>query len=346
MLETVEKATSHALRLYAATFPQRKHIRLLSEANSHTGWEGTAFSLQLGYEEERSEYIEQVLLKWYHGKMGQKKGYTEWLALRQLAQCSYPVPRVLASSFEHFPLEQACVLMEGIQGPGMGQVFLSSPEQEQLALIQQCCQLQVTLHTTDWQMFVPDPDDYRASDFLRMQLAEERKFVEQSLHHIFASAFDWLYERCAHLSEPCFALIHGDFHLDNILLRSDGNAVVIDWTGFDVSDYRFDLARTLLIAYLNMPDGWMEMIREAYEKARGQNIEHLEYFEVIACIDRLANMFIAFRQNEALMEIDSETIKQYVEQSGKLSLFLQERIGHPLSALEYEIACVNEKYGT
>ncbi len=344
MLETIEKATSHAQRLYAAAFPRRKHIHILSEVSVHTGWEGGVFSLQLGYEEDNSDHTEHIVLKYYHGKVGQQKGYTEWHALCQLSHCRYPVPGVLSTSFEHFPLEQTCVLMEGIQGQCMGQVFFLSQRQEQLALIQQFCQLHVNLHTIDWRMFVPDPNNYSAADFLTLQLAEERAFVEQSLPHIFAPAFDWLHERCSKISELCFALMHGDFHLDNILFRPDGSAVVIDWTGFDVSDYRFDLARTLLISYLNLPDGWMEVIRESYEQACGRTIEHLEYFEVIACIDRLANMLITLKHGETAIGMSPEIMKQYIGQTWKLSLFLQERIVHTLPDLECEIAYVNEKY--
>lgn len=344
MSETVETATAHALRLYAATFPQRRHVRILSEANVHAGWEGDVFSFQLGYEEDNSNQIEHVVLKYYHGKVGQQKGYTEWLALRQLSLCGYPVPRVLSTSLEHFSSEQVCVLMEGIQGQSMGQVFLSSPRQKQLALMQQFCQLHVNLHTMDWRRFIPDPDDYSEAGFLTLQLAEERRFIEQSLPNIFSLAFDWLYERCAKISKPCLALIHGDFHLDNILLRPDGNAAVIDWTGFDISDYRFDLARTLLILYLNLPDGWIEVFRETYQQTYGQNSRHLEYFEVIACIDRLANMLITLKHGQTEVGMSSETMKQYIGQTWKLSLFLQKSIMQTLPDLDHEIAYVNEKY--
>jgi aminoglycoside phosphotransferase (APT) family kinase protein len=139
--------------------------------------------------------------------------------------------------------------------------------------------------------------------------------------------------------------MHGDFHPGNILLQSDGSAVVIDWTGFDVSDYRFDLARTLLISLLNMPDGWTDVIRAYYEQARGKRTDHLEYFEVIAAIDKLANMLVTLgRHGTTTTGLNPEMLKQYRGQTWELGSFLQEKIEHSLPDLEREIRCVNEQY--
>jgi aminoglycoside phosphotransferase (APT) family kinase protein len=343
MLETLEKATSLAQRLYAATFPQRQHIHLLADAEVHAGWEGTIFSLQLGYEEDHGEHADRVALKCYYDRAGQQKGYTEWLALRQLAHSHYPVPVAFSSSFEHFPLEQTCILMEGIEGPGMRQVFRAASQDKQIALLQEFCRLQVALHAIDWQLFVTDPEEYCADDFLASQVAKERQFAEGYFPGCFAPAFRWLTEKMVQLPGPCLALVHGDFHLGNLLLRPDGTAVVIDWTAFDIADYRSDLARTLLISHLHMSAGWASRIRETYEEISGRCLEHMEYFEVIACIDRLTNMLITLQTYDTVIGMNPETIGQHAGDIWKLLSLLQEKTGHTLPDLAQVIADVSAK---
>jgi aminoglycoside phosphotransferase (APT) family kinase protein len=89
-------------------------------------------------------------------------------------------------------------------------------------------------------------------------ILDARQAVEQALRRAHAALVQfalrgflpivaWLEERRE--AVPCLqpSLVHGDFHPNNILLREDGSAVVIDWAGLQASDARFDLAWTLLL---------------------------------------------------------------------------------------------------
>ena len=57
----------------------------------------------------------------------------------------------------------------------------------------------------------------------------------------YDEVLDWLQTRTKAITPTEPTVVHGDFHPGNVLLRTDGASFVIDWTGADISDYRFDL---------------------------------------------------------------------------------------------------------
>ena len=83
--------------------------------------------------------------------------------------------------------------------------------------------------------------------FVDEWLRNAGEFVELFDMPAFNANLKWLEARRD--SVPCVqpTIIHYDFHPANILIREDGSAVVIDWSQFDVSDRRFDLAWTMLL---------------------------------------------------------------------------------------------------
>lgn len=73
----------------------------------------------------------------------------------------------------------------------------------------------------------------------------------------------------------------------NILIQPDGSPSVIDWTGFGVTDYRFDLAWTLVLSYGHLNIEASLAFLQGYQLAAGAKVENIEVFEVTACARRL-----------------------------------------------------------
>jgi len=88
--------------------------------------------------------------------------------------------------------------------------------------------------------------------------------------------------------KPCLA--HGDFHGDNILIRDDGAPFVIDWGNIRVSDRRADLAWTLLLSSTYGHPEMRPRILQEYERIAGCRMEDMEFFDVAACLRRLASI--------------------------------------------------------
>lgn len=78
-------------------------------------------------------------------------------------------------------------------------------------------------------------------------------------------------------------LIHGDFHLGNILEDQD-RLTIIDWTNGQLGDPRYDFAWSLVLLKIYISGRYAHMFRSAYLIERDVGQEELEAFEALACL--------------------------------------------------------------
>jgi aminoglycoside phosphotransferase (APT) family kinase protein len=78
-------------------------------------------------------------------------------------------------------------------------------------------------------------------------------------------------------------LIHGDFHLHN-LVEDHGRCTVIDWTNGQLGDPRFDYAWSLTLMRIYISDRYAQVFRSAYLAENTIPQEELDVFEAIACL--------------------------------------------------------------
>jgi aminoglycoside phosphotransferase (APT) family kinase protein len=323
--------------LYTKTFPEKTHVQITSCTNMSAGWEGDLFCLGLDYVEGPEQKTEEAILKLYHGEDGIRKARSEFYSLQLLAQAGYPVPRVLFAALEASPFGRAGVAMEKIQGQTVAQIFEEASPERQRALITQCCQLYVDLHALDWEASVPDPLYSRTKDVFHSWFVWAKTMSNQWLPGVFDPVLAWLEERRGEISRQHLSVVHGDFHLENVLMRDDGMLFVIDWTGTKISDYRFDLAWTLLLQRTQGTAELAEMTLHEYERLAGQPIEQLEFFEVIACFKRLFEITVSLKSGTTLLGIRPEAEEEMKQQQDRFQAVytqLQERIAHPLPEIE------------
>jgi aminoglycoside phosphotransferase (APT) family kinase protein len=345
---SMHEEIQYFLPLYMRTFPWRAYVRITTCTNISTGWEGDLFCLALAYEEEGEQRTEEVILKLYHGQDGTRKGRSEFYSLQSLARIGYPVPRVLFAALEDSPFGRAGVVMEKIKGRTAAHLFeQSSPEQQQ-ALLTQCCQLYIDLHALDWTAFVPDPARLRTKDVLRSWLAWARRMSDRWLPGVLDPILVWLQERCTEVASAGqqVSLLHGDFHLENLIVRDDGTLFVIDWTGTNISDYRFDLAWTLLLQRTQGAGELAEALLSEYERLVGHRIEHLAFFEVIACFKRLFEIIVSLKSGAVSLGLKPDAegeMKQQIDRIQAVYTQLLERLTHPLPEVEAFIATLRDQ---
>ncbi|MFP4977508.1 aminoglycoside phosphotransferase family protein [Paenibacillus sp. CN-4] len=83
------------------------------------------------------------------------------------------------------------------------------------------------------------------------------------------------------ISQEC--IIHGDFHLGNILEDND-RYTVIDWTNGQLGDPRYDFAWSLILMKIYISDRIANVFRSAYLFKNDFQQEELEVFEALACL--------------------------------------------------------------
>lgn len=78
-------------------------------------------------------------------------------------------------------------------------------------------------------------------------------------------------------------LIHGDFHLGNIL-HNNGKYTIIDWTNGQLGDPRYDIAWTVILARIYVSERYGLIFLNSCLSFSDYSPEELELFEAIACL--------------------------------------------------------------
>jgi len=164
------------------------------------------------------------------------------------------------------------------------------------------------LHQLDWRSFIENSGVYEKTPlrFLDEIISGYRSLYTKYGLRGFLQIGDWLDTHQQDISvRP--AVIHQDFHANNVLLCSHEQLFVIDWTQFAVFDYRIDLAWTLLImGDLGNPE-WKKPILDAYTSIANAPIEHLDYFHVMVAMKLLASTVISFTFSPQEVGLRAET---------------------------------------
>jgi len=333
------KVQNRLLSLYERDFPSKEHVRIIDLARISDGWENDVYSFAVEYGKANDRQREDLILRIYPGDDAPQKSAREFNAMKQLYEIGYPVPQVLLLKTDGALFGKPFVIMERIVGRSLGAIADESPMQKKLELLTLLCQMFVDLHTLDWRPFASDPSLYetqRMSESAARALSEWQGYVHTFQMSAFDPIFDWLQARLADVEfgQPC--VVHGDYHPDNILMRGDGAAFVIDWGGVSVSDFRIDLAWTLLLMSSYGTPEARDMVLGGYERAAGRRVDQIEYFEVIACLRRLFDILasLSVGADKMGMRPGAEAMMKNVSHIESVYALLRERTG--LAIVEVE----------
>jgi aminoglycoside phosphotransferase (APT) family kinase protein len=271
------------------------------------GWESDNYFLGVEYGKPRTgaDWVWRI----YSGAGSQQKAARESNALKTLYTAGYPVPQVFLLETEHSPVNRPFIIMEYIPGEMMWHLLDRASVDQQVQLIDQFCQLFVQLHGLDWKQFdarLPVDEPYFFIDnWLDEAHRELRNFPE-----IDAAPFlEWVAARRTLFACTRPSPIHRDFHPGNILVSADNSAVVIDWTNFAVTDSRFDLAWTLVLAHAHGRPGLRDEIFEGYQCQAGKLIQQIEAFEAIACAQRLLHLTVSLTMGAQHMGMNAQAVE-------------------------------------
>jgi aminoglycoside phosphotransferase (APT) family kinase protein len=256
-----------------------------------------AFSLNAG----GGSQGENLVLRLNGGEGSGEKAAREFDAMRRLREAGYPAPRVLRFEAERSPFGRPVVIMERIHGDSLGGEYWSATGARRLELHAVLCRLMVQLHALDGSAILLDSplagsrDPHAAIDRDLASLSALLERFEGAEPPSLRAAFNWL---SVHRSAvPCerLAVLHGDFHPNNVLVRPDGAAFVIDWSNVRLGDPRADLAWSRLLTKSGLQPDAGEAELRAYERLARAKIEQIDYFEVAACARLLASTLLSLQ---------------------------------------------------
>jgi len=285
------------------------------------GWECDIYGSILTFADGNSR---ELILRVYLGNDGVQKATHEGDRMRQLYETGYPVPEILLQETGTTVLGKPFLVMEKLNGQGLWAALSIAPPEQEAHLLDQFGQVVAKLHQLDWRPFTPHAPRYQANPTAAlddMLNGFRQQYTEFGVEG-FLKVLDWMdAEKAVFAVQP--AVVHLDFHANNVFLRDDGRLSVIDWSQLTVADYRADLSWTLMIMGDNGKPGWREKILTAYTRAAGRPVENLPYFEALSYTKLLGSTVISLRVGPEKLGMRPESIETMKQQGASTRLVYQ-----------------------
>jgi len=320
------------LEYFRVQYPASKRIKVLDLVKITDGWETDVYSFSLEYESNNELHSNDLILRIYPGDNAKEKSAKEFKVMAKLHEVGFPVPEVYHLETDYSAFGKPFVIMERINGQSMGEIIEVSPEKTRKDMVSLFCKMFVDLHRLDIKPFVSDPsiapdptvyDTANPYDYMTKMLQNFRQKMaafqkEEFVFALFNQIMDWLEKRKQSVPSKRLSLIHFDYHFYNILIRHDGIPFVIDWTGSAITDYRVDLAWTLLLVSTYGHPEMRDCILETYGKIAGSKVENIEYFEVIAATRRLGSIYLSLSEGAEKLGMRPEAAEIMKQQTGHI----------------------------
>jgi aminoglycoside phosphotransferase (APT) family kinase protein len=253
-----------------------------------SGFESEIYTFQL---ELTGSEGKDLVLRLFPGDGAAKKLAREANALAFLKQADFPVPGLFAQETDSTILGRPFEIIEKLEGQALWPVLASVNSDQVEELLRRFGALLAQLHQVDWRL--SNQHSHKDPAFILDEILEGYRslYMKYDLKG-FLKVIDWLDSHKSEIStQP--AIVHQDFHANNVFLCTDDRLFVIDWTQFAISDYRIDLCWTLLIMCDLGNKEWRKPIINAYTANFNRSMENLDYFNVIVHMKLLASAVIS-----------------------------------------------------
>ena len=306
-----------------------------------SGWENEVYLFDLEYDQGEKRDYEELVLRIYQGENVKGKAQKEFKAMKRLYELEFPVPKVYTLETENPIFGNPFVIMEKISGQMLWKVINESASGKKIELIDQFCRIFAQLHNLNWQLLEFPNLPYNPDDpygYINHLLSWVKKYADQFPEsRPFQPIFDWLLDNSKMV--PCKkpSILHWDYHPANLILKDNGEAIVIDWCGVDIGDYRADLAWTLLlISSYGNPEA-RNIVLKTYENIVSHKVEGIEYYEVFALARRMVSIYISMVVGADKLGMRSESVemmKSNTKHIKALCDFLREKTGITISQFQ------------
>lgn len=273
----------------------------------------------------------RMILRVYPGEADvAQRAALEFRVMDQLGQDGFPVPMVLALEQDRSWFGGPFLIMERISGPQLGRVYREAPEADKPAILAGYCRLWAFLHSLDVAPFIgPDRTwaDPAAARAVHDPAWLSAKFRTFSVGEALGPALERIEQRGRSVTLNPTALLHGDFHMWNILLRENGAPAVIDWSFAGVGDPRSDVAYPIVILQTEGAPDLARAVRQGYEAAFGAPLADFDYFEDLQLLRRFGAMLVCMTGEAAKLGLRPE-----------LGAHLRSQVGQVHQLYEYTVS--------
>jgi aminoglycoside phosphotransferase (APT) family kinase protein len=223
-----------------------------------SGWETTVFELALGARSPQSPEIpldRPLVLRFYEGSQADDKGSRESLTIRRLAEARYPVPRPYLFEPDHGPLGAPFLIMERVAGGPLFAIdsFPNAFKTFSLGFFAfvraqaQLHRLAAALRLDDLPCAYAAPSENPSASLLDRILAIIADRIDRGPLPGLRGALEHLRADAARFRQAPAAIVHMDYHPQNVIVKGIRVTGVIDWVSADRGDRHLCAATTAAI---------------------------------------------------------------------------------------------------
>jgi aminoglycoside phosphotransferase (APT) family kinase protein len=312
-----------------------EQVSIRNTTDLTSGWETELYRFILEYIEGNRSLSKCLVARLYPGRGAVEKAKREFGVMKRLGKAGYPVPAVHDVETDLKVLDMPFITMDWIEGHSMMDDFQETSIEEIRPHLEVFTNLFVDLHHVNPTLVFPEFPSYEDTlNYLDLTLKRIRNSFEERGPPWIEPVLEWLEEGKHEVSPGRFSVLHRDFHPGNIMVRPDGSHAVIDWGASSLGDPREDLMWTVLLARAFWGRSFGENVLEAYQRASGEEVMDLGFFEVIAIYRRIHDTAISFIRGAEEMGMRSGAVEQMKGEIAHLHSvhrFLEERTGITLS---------------
>jgi aminoglycoside phosphotransferase (APT) family kinase protein len=325
------------LEYFRSRHPTKTNVKVSDPVRIASGWETDIYSFSLGYACNNELHSQDLVLRIYPSGDSATKSTREFGVMAKLRDLGFPVPKVHFLETDRSFLSNPFVIMEKINGRTMAEVSGTALKETSEEMNKLFCKMFVDLHRLNPEPFLSDPSiildrsTYEANN-THMHIANILENFRRTMAHfqvdetvlqLFNQIIGWLEENEKNVPDGRTSLAHLDYHPHNILIRDDGKPFVIDWTNFNITDYRVDLAWTLLLMGTYDSPEVRDCVLETYERISQSKAETIEYFEVIAATRRLGSIYLSLSQGAENLGMRPEAAKIMKQQKNHVKAVIK-----------------------
>lgn len=288
-------------------FPNQKNY-LLDNFQKLQGADTETFSFTLNLSDQAIPLIFRVYREL------SDRAENEFKTLKSLFNANFSVPEPLFWNSASPILSRSYLVMRKVPGVLLSDYYWQfTSENEKNKLLSDFIQVLVDIHKFNWRNHFNhlQKPDLKSNPYILVDnlISFPRKMIMENKIIELSHLIEWL-EKNKVRSEK-LSLIHGDFHMNNIVVTPNGKIVVIDWANLKLGDFRHDLGFTIVAASSSGEDASKKFI-QLYQSFSGEEVNDIEYFMILSVLHNILRCYSALINPRITNETDF-TKKMFLE---------------------------------
>lgn len=220
---------------------------------------------------------------------------TEFNTLKSLFNAKLSVPEPLLWNKISPILSRSYLIMEKVPGVLLSDRYWElTSENEKNRLLRDFIRILVDIHRFNWRSsfrYLQKPD-FESNPYILVEntMSFPRKMIMENKIIELSYLIEWL-EKNKVASEK-LSLLHGDYHMNNVIVTPTGKIVVIDWANKKLGDFRHDLGFAIVATSSSGEDASKRFV-ELYQSFSGEKIIDIEYFMILSVLHNLLRCYSA-----------------------------------------------------